>query len=205
MLGFLRRGKKVTLDQVSEDELRQERIRLDQQQAKLIHRIEALSREKERLFQQGLKEPSRERRQVLALKLKEKDAEIQHLQRQVQTLSHQIRIVNGILMVKMELATMGENRSSLLSRIPLGELAAFIERATVQAEFGREQIREMLKAVEEGTSVIGRDVAPVDEDVEEILHIWEEAQALGDEATAVQEGLKRVERVLRKEEPEEEV
>lgn len=199
-----RGGKRVTIDKVATDELRHEKIRLDQQQTKRIQRIEKIEKDKQALFERGLSEGSSQRQKILALKITELDAEAKGVQRQLQTLSHQIRILNGIMLVKQEIASTDSEQGSLISQMSLEEVTKYMEGATVASEFNRDRLLDLRNLVEEGVSVVGRETEQEDEDVQEIMNIFQRAreEAQTDETRAIEEGMKDIDQVLSKDEKE---
>ena len=62
-------GGKKSLDGISLDDLRREKIRLDREESKFISRSEQIEKQKEQLFQQVVNEASQMRQTILALSL----------------------------------------------------------------------------------------------------------------------------------------
>jgi hypothetical protein len=194
------KGKK-SLDKVTRDELRVEKIRLDQGQAKYIQRVDSLEREKKDLLQKGMNEPAQRKQVIIARKIKELDSQGKHYDRQLQAISHQARVVNGLLMIKDELGVMAKESSSLISKLSLDDLAGYVEKATIQGEFQQERLKEVLTTLEEGRGLLGETVAAEEEDVQQIVGLFQQvrASAEADPDKAVEHGLEQVDRILSKE------
>ena len=190
---------KRSIEKVSRDELMMEKIRLDQLEAKHIQRVEKLEKEKEELFRRGVSEGSQRKQTIIARRIKELDSQAKNLDRQLRAISHQVRVVNGLLMIKNEIATMSKETQSLVSRLPLEELASYVERATVQGEFREERLRDIVGTLEEGRGVLAEPLGAEDEDVQEIVKLFQQVGSEADQETRVKEGLKQVERILTKE------
>jgi hypothetical protein len=201
MEGLKRLKGKRSIEKVSRDELRVEKIRLDQQEAKYIQRVEKLEAEKAELFRRGVNEGSQRKQAIIARRIKELDAQAKGLDRQLQAISHQVRVVNGLLMIKEEMGTMSKEAESLISKLPLEELASYVEKSTVQGEFQREKLAEIAHTLEEGRGVLAEPLGGEDEDVRQIMSLFQQAKSSAevDEEGAVKSGLEQVDKILSKE------
>jgi hypothetical protein len=196
------RGKK-SIDKVGLDDLRREKIRLDHEEARFVARNEQIEKQKEQLFQQLVSEPSQVRQTILARKVKERDEEGKGHIRLSRHLGHQLRIINGLIAIKEEARMMSKETAGLLSKIPLDDLVAFVEGVTTNSDFERGRIKELLKTLEEGQSLVLTPLAGEDEDVQKIVAIAQEIRSRT-EAGAVTEdkmhdGLCQVNKYLNKE------
>jgi hypothetical protein len=197
-------SKKKSIDKVTIDELRREKVKLDQEERLLIQKVEDLDRKKQDLFVKGKDEPSQRQQFIIARKIKELDAQAQHVDRTLQLFSKQIRIVNGLMQVKENqkvLQKMGV--TGLLNKMDLEQLQAYIESATVDGQFYMEKFTSLLKGMEEQEGVLGG--VEKEADVEEIVKAMQRAKSVEETnpEEAVNEGIKTVETILRKEKPEE--
>jgi hypothetical protein len=86
-----------------------------------------------------------------------------------------------------------------VSKLSLGELASYVERATVQGEFQGERLKEIVRAMEEGRGVLAEPLGAEDEDVKEIVKLFQQMRSETDQETGVKEGLKQVEKILSEE------
>ncbi|MCD6390815.1 MAG: hypothetical protein J7L92_02270, partial [Dehalococcoidia bacterium] len=74
--------RKGSIEKVTQDELRIEKIRLDQLEAKHIQRVEKIEKEKEELFRKGVNEGSQRKQTIIARRIKELDSQAKNLDRQ---------------------------------------------------------------------------------------------------------------------------
>lgn len=196
-------GGKKSLDKVSLDELRREKIRLDREESRFISRTELIERQKEQLFQQVVNEASQVRETILARKIKERDEEGKGQLRLARHLGHQLRIVNGLIAIKEESRIMSKEAVGLLSKIPFDDLVSYLEKATTNGDFERDRIKELLKGVEEGQTLISSPLGEEDEDVQTIIAIAQKVRSqaeAGEVSTQkVQDGLRQVNQHLAKE------
>lgn len=194
-----------SIDDIKLDDLRREKIRLDQEEAKLMRRVEEVEGEKEALFLKGKDEPSRRKKTVLARKIKELDGQAKNYDRTLAVLSQQIRVINGFVQLKEnETLLKSAGISKLIYGMDLQTLQIYIERATVDGAFQMDKFSEILGVLEERDGLVGGVKA--DEDIEEIVKAMEEAAELeAEQPAAVEEGLRKVDEILTTEEAEEEL
>jgi len=197
-------AKKKSIDKVTTDELRREKVKLDQEERLLIQKVEELDRKKQELFVKGKDEPSQRQQFIIARKIKELDAQAQNLDRTLQLFSKQIRVINGLIQVKENqkvLHKMGV--SGLLNKMDLEQLQSYVENATVDGQFYLEKFTGLLKGMEEQEGVLGG--VEREADVEEIVKAMQRAKSVEESnpEEAIAEGIKKVETILRKEKPEE--
>jgi len=198
--GLLKKVKgKGSIEKVTQDELLMEKIRLDQFEAKHIQRVEKTEKEKEELFRKGVSEGSQRKQTIIARRIKELDSQAKNFDRQLRAISHQARVVNGLLMIKNEIANVSKETQSLVAKLSLEELASYVERATVTGEFQGERLREIVGTLEEGRGVLAEPLDAEDEDVREIVKLFQQVRGEADQETGVKEGLKQAERILSKE------
>ena len=193
-------GKK-RLDKITTDELRKERIRLEQVEQRITREVEDVEARKRELFVKGRDESSQRQQVALARKIKELDAGAQAKDRQLAMISRQTRILSGLQILKenQALATdMGV--SSIISKMDLDELQAYVEKATVEGQFQMERFAQILKTVE---TPDGMELAGEDSDTLAIVAAMQEArEAERDTPEAVDQGLKKVDQLLHKKDAE---
>lgn len=197
-------GSRTTLEKLKIDELRLDKIKLDQHQTRLIHRIEKAEKDKSTFFQRALSEDSNHRQRVYATKMKELETEVQGVQKQLQRVTQEKRIVDGLMLAKNLTMTASSEYSSVLSRVSLEDLAPYLMDATAKSEVTEEILAAIVRQMDEGISVVGGEWYESDEDIENIMsviqHTRESVQF--DDPGAVEEGLKKVDGILHKEDKE---
>ena len=187
-----------SIDKLSTNELKTEKIRLDQREAKYLREVDTLEKQKKQLFQEGLKESSQLKQMVLARKIAQHDAEARTISARLRDIGHQVRIVNGLIMIKDEMSLMAANAKNLISKISLNELAAYVEKSTIKGEFQRERLKEIVATVEGGNPLISDPLAAEEEEVQRIVEIMQKSTplAMTDRTKATEQGLKQVNDVL---------
>ena len=187
-----------SIDKVGVNDLKTEKIRLDQREAKYLREVDTLEKQKKQLFQEGLKESSQLKQMVLARKIAQHDAEARTISARLRDIGHQVRIVNGLIMIKDEMSLMAANAKNLISKISLNELAAYVEKSTIKGEFQRERLKEIVATVEGGNPLISDPLAAEEEEVQRIVEIMQKSTplAMTDRAKATEQGLKQVNDVL---------
>jgi len=190
-------SRKKRLDKVSIDELRKERIRLEQAEQRVSKEIDDLERRKQQLFAKGKDETSQRQQIALARKIKELDAGAQIKDRQLAMVSKQMRIVGGLMMIK-ENNELVKNLgvSSIISKMDLDELQSYVERATIEGQFQMERFAQILKTMETSEG-LGMDTEE-EADTLAIVAAMQEAKAAEAEnpEAAVESGIKKVDEIL---------
>jgi hypothetical protein len=201
LLGTKRKFSKIALD-----EIRKERIRLEQAELKLLDEVTSLEAEKKELFSKGAGEGSQRLQLVMARKIKELDSRAKGRDKQLAMVSRQLRVLSGMGMLKEnEALTKEMGISSMIGSMDLTDLEKYIERSMVDGEFQMEKLGSVLETLEGADSLmVGADE---DDDTMAIVAAMQEAAASqsAGEATgdaAIDAGLADVQNVLDKDKPE---
>ena len=185
---------KRSISGISAEEIRKERIRLEQAEGRITSEIEQLETKKKELFSKGASESSQRSQVMLARKIKELDAQAKARDGQLAMISRQSRILAGLSMIKENESMMCEmGVSSIISKMDLPELERYIEKASVTGEFQMERFGQILQILEgpAGASVCVDE----DEDTLAIVAAMQQAQADGD-GQAVESGMTEVQNIL---------
>ncbi len=199
-------NRKKSIQDITSEELQRERIRLEQEESKLIKRIDDLEVQKKQLFMKGKDETSVRQQRIFASKIKEVDVQARNLDRNLQLFSHQLRIINGFVQLKENQRLLTESGvSSVINKMDLATLQTYIEQATVNESFNLEKLQDIVRTLEEGHGVM--EETRVDEDVDDIVKMFQETKAAETEnPMAVEDGMKKLDTLLKpKEEAEREV
>jgi len=196
--------RKRSLDDITVDELRRERIALEQEEAKIVAKIEATEKQKQDLFVRGTQEASVHQKRILATKIKDLDVQAKQYGKGLAVLSRQLRVIGGFMQLKenqrlLELSGV----STLIAGLDLTTLQKYVDSASVEGVFQMDKFAEMLRTLEDGER-LGLE-ADEDGDIAEIMQAFEEAklaQAESPDAVA-QMGKDRLDRILGGEEPAE--
>jgi hypothetical protein len=188
-------GKK-RLDKVTMDELRKERISLEQIEQRIGRDVDELEQRKQQLFVKGRDEPNQRQQISLARKIKELDATAQAKDRQLAMISRQLRVLAGLAAIKENQSLVKElGVSSIISKMDLEELQQFVEKATVEGQFQMERFAQILKTVE---APDGAELAAEDADTLAIVAAMQEARDAEQTApeAGVADAMKKVDQVL---------
>ncbi len=194
--------KTKTLDDLTLDDLRRERIRLEQEEKKLIRQVEELETQKRELFLQGTQESSSRKQVILARKIKELDVQSLNIDKNLQFFSKQLRILNGFIQLKENERILSQSGiSKLISGVDLQTLQNYVDRATVDGVFHMDKFEEILSVMEESYEAAGGPGE--DEDIMEIVREMQRVSESEEQApTVIEEGLGHVDQVLRRREKE---
>lgn len=197
--------RKRSIEDLDVDELRKEKIRLEQEERKIVREVEELEERKQELFQQGKDETSDRQRRILATKIKELDVQGKNLDKNLQFIARQLRIVNGFMQIKENQRLLEKaGVSSVISTVDLPTLQHFVEEASVEGAFQMDKFQEILQTLEDTDRVVG-GFEP-DEDIQGIMDAMEDAHLADLESQDELEGWedKELEDILDEEEPESE-
>jgi len=192
--------RRRSIENIGLDELNLARVKLEQEQARVIRRIDELEKQKQELFARGVEETSERKRRILAGKIRELDQQARNYDRNLASYSKQIRIINGFIFLK-------ENRKAwadtalgrILRDMDLAELQNYVDEATAGDIFQMDKFSQVLGVLEESEGLTR--VTEEDKEIEGIMAAMEAAR----EAGTVDVGLERLQEVLKPEEPEEEL
>jgi len=175
--GILGKRKK-TIDGISLDELNMTRVKLSNEQERIMRRVSDLEKQKEALFQQGVNEPSKRRQMLLAQKIQELELQAKNYDRNLTAYSKQMRVLNGLIFLK-------ENRRSwedtavgqVLGNMDLADLEGFVDQATANNIFQMDKFERLLGTLEESGDMTGG--ATMDEGISEIMDQFQKAREAG--------------------------
>ena len=192
-------GRAKTLESVSTDELRRERIRIEQEEARQIKKLQELEQNKQKLFEKGTDEPSQRQQVVVARKIKELDQQGRNYDQTLKLLSRQLRIISGFLHVKENKQLLEKTAvSSLLAKMDLADLQRFVEAATVEGQFQMDKFEHILGTLEDYD--LDTTAASEDADTLAIVETMNRARAAKEinAEAAIKEGVAEVDKILRK-------
>jgi hypothetical protein len=199
--GLFKRAR--TIEDIQVDELKREKIRLDQEEAKIIREVDSVEGRKRELFLRGKDESSHRQQMIIARKIKELDVKASNLDRQLKFISRQLRMVNGFMQLKENQKTLRESGLiAVLGSMDIEKLQEYVERSSIDGVFQMDKFEEILGTLEEGEVLTGN--AREDEDVLEIMRLMQQAKESESSAEAVEESFEQVNRLLSKERSEQE-
>lgn len=170
--------RKKTIAAITLDELTMARVKLEQEQERVMRRVTDLEKEKERLFQQGVNEPSKRKQLLIAQKIQELEFQAKNYDRNLAAYQKQMRVLNGLIFLK-------ENRKSweqtavgqILGNMDLAELEGYVDQATANNVFQMDKFERLLGSLEEAGEFGERE--EMDEGVAHILAEMQRAREAG--------------------------
>lgn len=170
--------RKKTIAAITLDELTMARVKLEQEQERVMRRVTELEKEKERLFQQGVNEPSKRKQLLIAQKIQELEFQAKNYDKNLAAYQKQMRVLNGLIFLK-------ENRKSwedtavgqILGNMDLAELESFVDQATANNVFQMDKFERLLGSLEEAGEFGERE--EMDEGVAQILAEMQRAREAG--------------------------
>lgn len=195
-------GKKTKLRRISLEDLRLERLRIEQEQKRIVDELERLDREKQSLFLQGKDNPAM--REILAGKIRENHLAAESLRARLAFFSQQMRFVNGLIRIKEnEGYWKTQGLWDRIWKIGSDTLQEYIDESMLKEQFQREKFAELLKGME---APVEARVPEEDKAIVAIVEQMAEAKAAEESGKGEElaERIKRVEEVLRREEEKQE-
>lgn len=178
--------KKVTLNDLSVEDLQKSKAMLDHEERKILLEIKELEKQKLVLAEQvGKGKVSDAEIRIISRKIKELLDEIDGMNRDLQMISKESRVINGFLRLKKRLERQKVSPfSQLVGDMDLAELSVFIDKATIEEKLNMEKFDSLLHDLGVGTSLAPE--MSEDADVLAIEKVLREMAAAGDSEAMVQ-------------------
>lgn len=192
-------ARRKGIEQITIDELKHEKIRLEQMERRVSGEVDQLEGRKHELFLKGKDETSSRQRFAVARKIKELDSRSRSKSQQLAFFHKHLRIVDGLLQIKENISLLKELKvGSVITNMSVEELTAYVEQATVQGQFEMEKFTSLLDSLE-GAMDAGQEMTE-DKDLSAIVAAMEEARAAEDAGRpeGVSEAVRQVEQLLAK-------
>lgn len=186
----------ASLEDLSGDDLMRERLRLEQEEKKLLRQVEEVENEKRAAFEQATREGSVRKQTILARKIKELDTKAKNIDRNLRVISKQLRIINGFIQVKENKRIWEQSGLwTEISQMDLSNLGAYVDEAVIEGSFNNEKFSGIISTLEGSRGIV--DDVEEDPDVMNILgEIQAAAAAREASPEAVDESFQRLEEQL---------
>ncbi len=169
-------GRRKTIDQISSDELKRERIALEQTQRRVQREIDNLEARKHELFLKGKDAASSRERVELAQQIWDLESAIREKAKDLDLVHKNLRIVTGLLQLKERMDLIRRLKvGSLISRLSVEDLATYVDQAIIGERFEMEKFTALLEALQGATE--GDLVKTIPPEVQSIVAAMEEAKA----------------------------
>ena len=153
---FATTGKvsRQTLQNVSPEDIRREKIKVEQTENRVTREIEDLEKQKEAFFSKGVDAGSDRQKLQFARKIKELDAQVQARDQQLALISRNLRVLNGISQLKENERVLRDlGMEGVVNTMDLTELQNYVEKATVEGQFQMDKFNEILGALDSAEGV----------------------------------------------------
>lgn len=165
-----------TLQNLAPEEIRRERIKVEQMETRVTREIEELESQKDQLFAKGVAASSDRQKLQYARKIKELDAQVQARDQQLRLVSKNLRVLNGVSQLKENERVLRDlGMEGLVNKMDLTELQQYVEQATVEGQFQMDKFNEILNALDTAEGVYRTEA-----DEAETLAIFEAMQQADD-------------------------
>lgn len=189
--------KRRSIENVGLDELNLARVKSEQEQTRVIRRIDDLEKQKAELFGRGVEETSERKQRILAGKIQELDQQARNYDKNLTSFSKQIRIINGFIFLKENRKAWADTElGRIMQNMDLAELQNYVDEATAGDIFQMDKFSQVLGVLEESEGLVR--VTEEDKQIQDIMAAMESAR----EAGTVDVGMLRLQEVLKPEETE---
>lgn len=189
----------ASLDDVPLDDLKKEKVRLDQRERTMVDELKDIESQKRKLFEEGVNNASEREQRIIARRIKELDGRAQNMDRMLKNVSKQMRILNGLIQLKERARFMSESGvASVLKDLDLQDLVIYIDQATVDGEFQEEKFDDLLRTLEKAEAVSPE--YNEDPDVLDIMKEMQLAREAADSPDVLDERYSEMDRSLRQKE-----
>ena len=143
-----------TLQKVSPEDIRRERIKVEQTEIRVTREIEDFESQKEAFFAKGVNAGSERQKLQYARKVKELDGQVKARDQQLSLISRNLRVLNGISQLKENERVLRDlGMEGLVNSMDLTELESFVEKATVEGQFQMDKFNEILGSLDSAEGV----------------------------------------------------
>lgn len=181
----------ASLDDIKMDDLRREKVSLENQERKILDKLKTAEAQKRQLFEEGVRNKGVNEQRVLARRIKNLDDEARNLDMTLKVLSKKLGVVNGLIHLKTRTEVLKDTEgSSLFSNLDLAELVNYIDEATVDGQLRIEDLDNILSALGEADSM-SPDMSE-DPDVIAIMRAMQQAAESENNPEMIEEAFRKL-------------
>ena len=179
MVSFFGRGQKG-LNDLSYDELLQERTKLELEERKTLKKLEKLEKEKNQLFEEAKRSNSKAVMQVHARKIRDLDHRIKEQQANIRRLGKVLQLVNMTLLQMEKGQLMGKDSpfAKLIAETSSAELGAWLDGTLAEGSLVESKVDDILESFRDADEM--REGYTGDEEIDAIMQQIEAAKAIDD-------------------------
>ena len=175
---------KMTLNDIQMEDVQKGKIRLEHKESTILAELKEVEAHKRKLFVEGVKNGGAREQQVLARKIKELDGRATNLDRMLQAISVQMRVINNFIQIKeQERMNKEMGIQSIFGDIDIEDLILYMEDAMVDGELSIKRLAALADGLDK-RNMMG-DIITEDEDVAEIVRQMQMAREAADSPEAI--------------------
>jgi len=174
---FMRRGPKG-LNDLTYDELLQERTKLELEERKTLKKLEKLEKEKNQLFEEAKRSNSKAVMQVHARKIRDLDHRIREQQSNIRRLGKVLQLVNMTLLQMEKGQLMGKDSpfAKLVAETSSAELSAWLDGTLAEGSLVESKVDDILESLRNADEMQGGSTG--DDEIDAIMQQIEAAKAI---------------------------
>ncbi len=174
-------AKKATLNDIKMEDAQRGKIRLEHKQNTILAELKEAETQKRKLFVEGAQKASVREQKVLALKIKQLDSRMGNLDRMLETLYTQIRVIDSFIMIKeQEQMNKEMGFQSIFGDMDMNELVVYMEKAMVDGELNMTVLRDLADRIDK--NVYSGYESTEDSDIQDIIRQMQIAHEAADSA-----------------------
>lgn len=184
-LGDEATAKKVTLNDIKMEDAQRGKIRLEHKQNTILAELKDVESQKRRMFTEGVQKAGVREQKVLALKIKQLDSRMRNLDRVLEAIYIQMRVIDNFIQIKeQEQMNKEMGLQSVFGDMDITELIAYMEKAMVEGQLNMTMLRDLADGLDK-RNYMG-EVLKDDEDVMEIMRQMQLAREAADSPDAIE-------------------
>jgi len=171
--------KKATLNDIRMEDAQRGKIRLEHKQNLLLNEIRDIEKQKRALFTEGVQKAGAREQKVLALKIKQLDTRMHNLDRTLEAIYVQLRVIDSFVMIKEQEALNKEmGLQSVFGDMDLDELVVFMQKSMEDGELNMTMMKKLADSLDKHNYM--SEGFSDDADVLEIMKQMQLAREAGD-------------------------
>lgn len=171
--------KKATLNDIKMEDAQRGKIRLEHKQNLLLNEIRDIEKQKRALFAEGVQKAGAREQKVLALKIKQLDTRMHNLDRTLEAIYVQLRVIDSFVMIKEQEALNKEmGLQSIFGDMDLDELVTFMQKSMEDGELNMTMMKNLADSLDKHNYM--SEGFSDDADVLEIMKQMQLAREAGD-------------------------
>jgi len=191
--------KKMTITDIKIEDVQRGKIRLEHRESQILDEMKEVEAHKRKLFEEGVKNASEREQKVIARKILELDNKAKNLDRLLQAVSIQMRVINSFVQIKeQEKMNKEMGIASIFGDVPLEDLIGYMEDAMVDGDLNMKRLQQLARDIEKRN----RSFESISDEAEvlDVVRQMQEAREVLDSPEAVDEKFREMENSIKKQE-----